>query len=109
MKKTMFLYLFVLIPLLGIMACVFDSDNEGVGSFLDHEGLPLNYKVETLTIEGIEPSSVKSYFDDYPYSANGRAVLGTSFDLNHDLFWILLLEMKTFFQSFHLMIPHRDN
>jgi hypothetical protein len=96
----MFLYLFVLIPLLGIMACVFDSDNEGVGSFLDHEGLPLNYKVETLTIEGIEPSSVKSYFDDYPYSANGRAVLGTSFDLNHDLFLDFAFRNENFFSEF---------
>lgn len=100
MKKTMFPYFFVLIPLLGIMACVFDSDNEGVSTLLDHEGLPSNYKVEVLTISDIEPSSAISHLDEYPYSGGLRAVLGTSFDLNHDLFLDIAFKDEDFFSGY---------
>lgn len=96
----MFPYFLALIPFLGVIACVFDSDNEGVASFLENEGLPQNYKVETLDINGLKPVSATSYLETSPYSANYQALLGTSFDLNHDLFMDFAFRDENFFTGF---------
>lgn len=100
MKKAFFLYFLVLIPILGVMACVFDSDDVGVSSYLADQNLPTNYKVQVLSIDGLIPTSAKGYLNAAPYAANDRAVLGTSFDLYHDLYFDFAFRDEDFFSGF---------
>lgn len=100
MKKAFFLYFLVLIPLIGIMACVFDSDDEGVSSYLAHQNLPTNYNVQVLSIDGLVPTAAASYLNTSPYAANERVVLGTSFDLYHDLYFDFAFRDENFFSGF---------
>ena len=92
MKKTLFnnlkttqLIVVTLLCSMALTSCLFDSDDNGLESWLSDRGLPNSYQVQTLTIDNIKPSSVEVNFDMRPKSADVNAVLGHVSNLTHDL------------------------
>ena len=92
MKKTLFkklkttqLIVVTLLCSMALTSCLFDSDDNGLESWLSDRGLPSSYQVQTLTINNIKPASVRVDFDTLPKSADVNAVLGRVSNLSHDL------------------------
>jgi hypothetical protein len=92
--------LFVLLSLFLLQACIFDSNTEGATAYFESQGYPLNYPVETLEIQSIPIQQAQTFFKSDLYSADFRAVLGTSFDLTHDLYLDFAFRDEAFFQQF---------
>ena len=86
MKKNKFCFLFVLAAMaLVFSACIFESDEDGLGSWLSNQGMPSNYKVQTLSVDNIEATSFVVHLDTTPRSADGQAMFGHVSSLTHDL------------------------
>ena len=90
---------FLAVCALALSACLFDSDENGVQSWLADRGLPSSYKVQTLTIENLKVSSSQKYSPELPRSADLSAVLGHSSNITHDLVFDLTFEAKPAFMD----------
>ena len=101
LKKTHLLALALSLCTITLTACLFDSDENGVESWLDARGLPSSYKVQTLSIENIKVASAQRYAPELPRSADISAVLGHSSNITHDLVFDIAFEAKSnFMKSF---------
>ena len=93
MKKTLLNHLMkpysqvlaLLLLAFAFSACIFESDEDGLGSWLSDQGMPSSYKVQTLNIENIKAASANLFLDTFPQAADGRATLGHVANLTHDL------------------------
>ncbi|WP_295678380.1 hypothetical protein [uncultured Fibrobacter sp.] len=85
MKKKFVLLSFLLIGALALSACLFDSDEDGLGNWLSDQGLPNSYKVQTVSINGLVPSEVGAYRDSTPLIMNSRIAFGNSANMSHEM------------------------
>ncbi|PWJ67437.1 hypothetical protein SAMN05720473_101308 [Fibrobacter sp. UWB15] len=83
-KKFCFLSIFATIAF-ALSACIFESDDDGLETWLSDRGMPSNYQVQTLTIKDLKVASAKTYLDTTPKSGNANAVLGQVSNLSHDI------------------------
>ena len=84
---------------MALTSCLFDSDDNGLESWLSDRGLPNSYQVQTLTIDNIKPTSVEVNFDMRPKSADANAVLGHVSNLTHDLVFDLAYSDTSFMKK----------
>lgn len=84
-KKKFVLLFFLAIGALALSACLFDSDEDGLGNWLSDQGLPDSYKVQTLSVDGLVPSKVGAYRDSTPLIMDGRIVFGNSANISHEM------------------------
>lgn len=84
-KKNRALLLFLAALALALSACLFDSGDSALSSWLGDQGLPDSYRVQTLTVEDLAPVSAKAYAGNTVFSATTRAVFGTQAGLTHDV------------------------
>ena len=84
-KKKVVLLSFLSILALTLSACLFDSEDSALSSWLSDQGMPDSYKVQSLSIEDLTPISAEAFLDTFPDSANSRAVFGRSSNISHDL------------------------
>lgn len=77
---------FILFPLLALFlsSCLFDTDDDGLSSWLSDQGMPSSYKVQTLSVNNLKPISVQAYQDTRPKSARQQGVLGAAPGMLHD-------------------------
>lgn len=80
-----FLAIILLLVAFLTTSCIFESDDNGLESWLSTQGMPSSYKMQTLSIENIKPVSAEAFLDTFPKSADARAVLGHRSNLTHDL------------------------
>lgn len=90
--------------LLGILAlvltsCLFESDDTGLNSWLSDHGMPIDYKVKTLSVDGLVPVSSEVFLDTSAHSADAFAVLGKQSGLVHDLVFDFAFHEKDFFEQ----------
>lgn len=100
MKKSVFLFFFALLPSLALVACLFDSSDSSLVSWLDDQGFPSNYKVETVSIDSIYPVSAAVGFDSTPRKQSYQGVLGNVSGMNHELVFDFCFRDVSFFSKF---------
>ena len=78
---------FILLPLLALFlsSCLFDTDDDGLTNWLSDQGMPSNYKVQTVTVGGLKPVSAEVFQDTRPKSAWGVGVVGAVSGMSYDL------------------------
>ena len=78
---------FILFPLLALFlsSCLFDTDDDGLSSWLSDQGMPSSYKVQTVSVNNLKPTSVHAYQDTRPRSAKQQGVLGAAPGMLHDV------------------------
>ncbi|MBP5247370.1 MAG: hypothetical protein J6Z31_05865 [Fibrobacter sp.] len=86
MKKFKFL-IFAVLPMLLLASCIFDSEGDSLVSWLDSQGFPSNYLVQTVEIDDLELSSYKVGFDSTPRLQYYQGVVGAVNGMEHD--WVL--------------------
>lgn len=94
MKKKFVLLSFLAIGTLSLSACLFDSDEDGLGNWLSDQGLPDSYKVQTVSIDGLVPSKVEVGRDSTPLVMDSRVVLGNAGNMSHELAFEFLYKEK---------------
>ena len=106
MKKTLFnnlktthLIVVTLLCSMALTSCLFDSDDNGMESWLSDHGVPSSYQVQTVTIDNIKPTSVVVALDTFPKSADANAVLGRESNLSHDLVFDIAFSDTTFMKK----------
>ena len=86
MKKNKFCFLSIFAAIALILsACIFESDDDGLETWLSDRGMPSNYQVQILNIDNIKATSAKTYLDTSVRTANVDAVVGHAANLTHDL------------------------
>ena len=93
-KKKFVLLSFLAIGTLALSACLFDSDEDGLGNWLSDQGLPDSYKVQTVSVDGLVPSEVNVYRDSTPLIMDGRIVFGNSANMSHEMAFEFLYGSK---------------
>ena len=80
---------FILFPLLALFlsSCLFDTDDDGLSNWLSDQGMPSNYKVQTVTVSDLKPVSVEAFHDSLPINARITGVLGVSPGMSHDVYF----------------------
>lgn len=80
-KKT-----FILFPLLAMFlsSCLFDTDDDGLSSWLSDQGMPSSYKVQMVTVNDLKPTSAELFKDSLPRSAGVFGTFGASAGMVHD-------------------------
>lgn len=68
-----------------LSSCLFETDDNGLSSWLSDQGLPDNYKVQTLSVDGLMPASVNAYRDTTPLMVGSRTVFGASSKMSHEM------------------------
>ena len=78
---------FILFPLLALLlsSCLFDTDDEGLSNWLSDQGMPSDYKVQTVSVSNLKPVSAKVYRDTLPVNARVTGTLGARSGVLHDL------------------------
>ena len=78
---------FILFPLLAFLlsSCLFDTDDEGLSNWLSDQGMPSNYKVQTVTVSDLKPVSAEVLQNTDPVDAWGQGIFGASFGMSHDI------------------------
>ncbi len=100
MKKSVFLFFFALLPSLALVACIFDSSDSSLVSWLDDQGFPSSYKVQTVSIDSIYPVSAAVGFDSTPHKQLYQGVLGNVSGMNHELVFDFCFRDGSFFSKF---------
>lgn len=100
MKKACPAFLLAALPLLLLASCIFDSDSDALVSWLDDQGFPSNYLVQTLEIDDISPSSYSVGFDSTPRLRYDQVVFGAGNDFEHDIVFDFGFRDKNFFAQF---------
>ena len=83
-KKFCFLSIFAAIAFV-LSACIFESDDDGLETWLSDRGMPSNYQVQVLSIDNLKASSASVVFDTSARSGNVDAIVGRRANLVHDL------------------------
>lgn len=83
MKKKHVLFISCLAIVLS--SCLFENDDDGLSSWLSDQGLPDNYNVQTLSIDGIMPENARAYKDTTPTLMASSIVFGKSAELSHEM------------------------
>ncbi len=94
--KSFFVVLLTLLAL-GLSACIFDSDEAVMASWLSDQGVPSGYKVQSLNVEGLTPLSSEVFLDSTPKLENDRIVLGKAANISHDLVFDVAFYDSVFF------------
>ena len=78
---------FILFPLLAFLlsSCLFDTDDDGLSSWLSDQGMPSNYKVQTVTVRDLKPVSAEVYSNSTPLAAYSSGIFGARSGMSHDL------------------------
>lgn len=76
---------FLLTFAFAMTSCIFDSDENGLETWLSAQGMPSSFDVQTLSINNIKVVSAKAFLDTTPKTADIRATFGKSANLSHDL------------------------
>ena len=78
---------FILLPFLALFlsSCLFDTDDDGLSSWLSDQGMPGSYKVQTVSINDLNPISADVFMDTLPKNARSRGILGATSGLSHDV------------------------
>ena len=78
---------FILFPLFALLlsSCLFDTDDDGLSSWLSDQGMPSNYKVQTVTVSDLKPVSAEVYSNTLPVNAKVTGLFGARSGLSHDL------------------------
>ncbi|MCR5028400.1 MAG: hypothetical protein K6A31_03975 [Fibrobacter sp.] len=99
MKKFKFL-VFAILPMLLLASCIFDSDGDALVTWLDDQGFPSNYLVQTVEISDLELSSYEVGFDSTPRVNYYQGVVGAVNGMQHD--WVLDIGFrdKSFFAQY---------
>lgn len=84
-KKNFGIISFFAAITLVLSACIFESDGDGLETWLSDRGMPSNYQVQTLEIKNLKPTSAKVYLDTMADMARSSAVFGHVSNLTHDL------------------------
>lgn len=79
---------FLLLPFLALalMSCSNDAGDDGLSSWLSNQGMPSSYKVQTVTVNDLNPLSAEVSQDSLPRSAWTRGFFGALSGMSHDLF-----------------------
>ena len=80
-----------------LSACLFDSEDTALSSWLSDQGLPDSYKVQTLSVGEIPPVSAQAYTGYTVFSAVDRPLLGTQAGLTHDIVFDIAFKDSAFF------------
>lgn len=80
-------------------SCYFESDDDGLKSWLSDQGMPSSYKMQTLSIENIKPVSAEVFLDTLPKSADVSALLGRRSGLVHDLMFDFALDIDSAYMA----------
>lgn len=96
MKKSFFLCFALWVSLLCLLACSFDSDGESaaVNSWLSDHGMPSNYKVNVVEMEGIPVVSSETFHSSKPMTGYVMASLGKAGELTHDMYLDFAFDFK---------------
>ncbi len=86
-KKFKSLLLFAVLPMLLLASCIFDSDGDSLVAWLDDQGFPSNYLVQTVEIDDISLDSYSVGFDSTPRINYYQGVAGEINGMKHE--WIL--------------------
>lgn len=95
MKKIFVAFLTLLV--FALSACIFDSEESVMSSWLSDQGIPSGYKVQTLSVEGLTPISAEVYLDSNPKLANDRVFLGKTANISHDIVFDFAFYDSVFF------------
>ena len=85
---------FILFPLLTLLlsSCLFDTDDEGLSSWLSDQGMPSSYKVQTVTVNNLKPVSAKAYSDTLTKNGWSRGVFGAASGMSYDIVYDFALD-----------------
>ena len=99
MKKFKY-FVFAILPMLLLASCIFDSDGDALVTWLDDQGFPSNYLVQTVEISDLELSSYEVGFDSTPRINYYQGVVGAVNGMQHD--WVLDIGFrdKSFFAQY---------
>ena len=97
MKKK--LSIFLLAFAFALSACIFDSDDTVMNTWISDRGIPSGYEVQSLSIGDLMPLSVQAFVDTSPALANDRASLGLAANIAHDLVLDFAFFDETFFKD----------
>lgn len=77
----------ILFPLLAFLlsSCLFDTDDDGLSNWLSDQGMPSNYKVQTVTVSNLKPVSAEVYSNTTPTTAYATGIFGARSGMSHDL------------------------
>lgn len=83
-----------------LASCIFDSDGDALVTWLDDQGFPSNYLVQTVEISDLELSSYEVGFDSTPRVNYYQGVVGAVNGMQHD--WVLDIGFrdKSFFAQY---------
>lgn len=98
-KKNIAFLTFLAVWAIALSACLFDSEDSALSSWLGDQGLPDSYKVQTLTVSDLVPVSAKTYVGRTIFSAYDRALLGAQAGVNHDLVLDIAFRDSAFIDS----------
>ena len=84
----------ILFPLLAFLlsSCLFDTDDDGLSNWLSDQGMPSNYKVQTVTVSDLKPVSAEVLQNTDPVDAWGQGFFGASFGMTHDIVFDFALD-----------------
>lgn len=99
-KKFKTAFFVALFPMLFLASCIFDSNGDSLVSWLDSQGFPSNYLVQTLEIDDISPASVSFGFDSTPRLQYYQGTFGAVNGYTHDLVLDFGFRDRSFFEKF---------
>ncbi len=93
-------FLVALLPMLFLASCIFDSNGDALVSWLDDQGFPSNYLVQTIEIGDISLDSYQIGFDSTPRLQYYQGAFGAGNGFSHDLVLDFGFRDKSFFAQF---------
>lgn len=93
-------FLVALLPMLFLASCIFDSNGDALVSWLDDQGFPSNYLVQTVEIDDLSLESYQVGFDSTPRLQYYQGVLGAGNGFSHELVLDFGFRDKSFFAMF---------
>lgn len=94
MKRRFALCFFAVAFTAFLSACLFESDESALSSWLSNQGLPDSYKVQTVSVGDLTPVSAEIFQDTFPKSGVGRVIFGSVSNMSHDLVFDYVLDKK---------------
>lgn len=99
-QKFRTVFLVALLPMLFLASCIFDSNGDALVSWLDSQGFPSNYQVQTVEIDGISLDSYRVGFDSTPRLQYYQGAFGAVNGFSHDLVLDFGFRDRNFFAQF---------
>lgn len=94
MKRKFVFYFFAVAFSVVLSACLFESDESALSSWLSDQGLPGSYKVQTVSVENLVPLSAEVFQDTFPKAGAGRVIFGSVANMSYDLAFDYVLDKK---------------